>query len=74
MKIEEVEITVKFQRVIEEDAEINEVGKDHLEHEVADISGDENISVPLHHHIEEELDIVPRDYNIGHYKLISKWE
>lgn len=74
MRVEELEITIKFYREIEDGAEVNEAGKDHLRSEVVSVEGAESISVPLHHHIEDKMDIKPRLYNVDHHKLIAQWE
>lgn len=72
--VDEVEVTIKFERVIEDGADVNEAGKDHLESEIVDIQGQDSISVPLHHHIEEEIGMKPLENGIGHYKIIAKWD
>lgn len=71
--VDEVEVTITFRRTIDRDGEINEVGKDNLEMNITNIKSEDYISVPLHHYIEEEIGLNIRSYDVGHYKLISKW-
>jgi len=34
----------------------------------------EDISAPLHHYIDDQINIEPLNFNVGHYKLISRWD
>jgi len=68
----EVEVTVKFQRQVEDDGEINEPGKDHLLAYVERVEGDDAISTALIKHIHTETGIDIRDYGVGEYVIVSK--
>ena len=71
MITEELEITLYFSREIEDGAEVNERGKDHLYAEIESIDGDDALSQALIRHIHDETGIDVREHGIGEYAIME---
>jgi hypothetical protein len=69
--LDDIEITLRFRRVIDDGADINERGKDHLLAEVIDIDGSEDITNALVLHINDEIGVDIREHGIGTYKPVA---